>query len=267
MGQEAVVSSFMQATGLAGLDSVSISASQGSLVFEKHHGDTHCVNQVSFLENIISFFDIKDSIISINSHHVCPLFAKKIIKNSGDYVLSINNKSKFHNDLVLIFNYGMTNNNIFDYSISYQLGHNSSDVISFDIINDMFWVQDSNEFDDAKSVIRVVLTGMENGRMKTESRYYVSSVEITPEQGDFLNRRFWSSTSDTSCLVDISPGVFGEGLRSGRALDNMALLRNAALKFFENEVSARHSFDSLRKKAAWDSEFLAGVLAGKAMSA
>ena len=267
MCEEAVVRSFTQATGLAGLDSVSISASQGSLVFEKHHGDAHCAHNVSFLENIISFFDVKESIVSINSHHVCPVFAKNIINNSGNYVLSINNKSKFYNDLVLIFNYGMTNNNIFDYSISYQLGNNSSDVICFDIINDMFWVQESNEFVDAKSVIRVVLTGMDNGRMKTESRYYVSSVEITPEQEDFLKRRFWSAASNTSCLVDISTDVFGEGFRSGRALENMALLRNAALRFFENEVSSRQSVDSLRKKAAWDSEFLASVLAGKAMSA
>ena len=266
MSEEAVFSSFMQATKLAGLDSVSISASQGSLVFEKHHDNSHCVNHVAFLENIISLFEIKESIISIHSHHVCPVFARNIINNNGNYVLSINNKSKFYNDLVLIFNYGMTNNNIFDYSISYQLENNSSDVISFDIINDMFWVQESNEFEDAKSVIRVVLTGMDNGRMKTESRYYVSSVEITPEQEDFLNKRFWSAASDASCLVDISVDVFGEGLRRGRALESMALLRNATLEFFENEISTRHSIDSLRKKAAWDSEFLASVLAGKATS-
>ncbi len=264
MGEEAVVHSFTRSTGFVGFGSASISASQTSLVLQRHHDDAQNVNHDSFLENVISFFDVKDSIISINSDHACPVFAKRIVNDSGNYIININSKSKFYNDLVVIFNYGMTNNNIFDYSVSYHLGNNSYDVISFDIINDMFWVQESNTFDDAKSVIRVVLTTMDNGRMKTESRYYVSSVEVTPDQEDFFKKWFWGAGSEMSCLVDISAERSGEGLLRGKALENMAVLRKAVLEFFESEVSASHPFDSLRKKAAWDSEYLASVLAGKA---
>ena len=261
--EEAVEKSFCQATGFSCCNSVCISAFDASIVLERSRDQWRKDDEISFLENIVSLLDVKNNIVSVDSNFSSPCIASRIVDNSGDYLVSVfPEKSKFYDDLVTIFNYGMTAHNIFDHSFSFNVD-DFCNAMTFDVINDMFWVQESNAYKDAKSVIRTVLLRTEHNRRRVHSRYYVSSVEFTDEQNDFFRKQFWRPRGDRICTVDIAGRRDAADDRDGRARENLALLRNAALGFLENAVPARQSFDSLRKKAAWDSEFLASVLSGR----
>ena len=119
-----------------------------------------------------------------------------------------------------IFNYGMTAHNIFDHSFSFNVD-DFCNAMTFDVINDMFWVQESNAYKDAKSVIRTVLLTTEHNRRRVHSRYYVSSVEFTDEQNDFFRKQFWRPRGDriASGGASRTPRV---NTCSGRAGNRMA---------------------------------------------
>lgn len=263
LGEDAVVESFMRATGFTGLGCASIAVSPSGLVFE-NRGRSQQGADGKFVANVLDLFDISGTVVSIDAEGVHPDVAAEILGRGGDYLLSVRSRQKkFYNDLVLIFNYGMINKDIFDYSFSfYHDDSSASEILSFDIINDMFWIQESNIYRDAKSIIRVVSTRIDKNRTRTESRYYVSSAEFSPQDADFYQKDFWFFRDDKVSVLDVSANQNAKEARNNHTHENMASLRDIALKLLENGSSSPSLSDGIRKKAAWDGDFLSRVLAG-----
>jgi len=263
LGEDAVVESFMRATGFTGLGCASLAVSPSGLVFENRSRSQQGADG-KFVANVLDLFDISGTVVSIDAEGVHPDVAAEILTRGGDYLLSVRSRQKkFYNDLVLIFNYGMINKDIFDYSFSfYHDDSPASEILSFDIINDMFWIQESNIYKDAKSIIRVVSTRIDKNRTRTESRYYVSSAEFSPQDADFYQKDFWFFRDDKVSVLDVSANQNTREARNNHTNENMASLRNVALKLLDNGSSTSSLSDGVRKKAAWDGDFLSRVLAG-----
>lgn len=263
VGEEAVVESFVQATGFTGLGCAAVAVSPSGLAFEKR-GRSRPGSDGKFVADVLDLLDIAGTVVSIDADGVHPDVAAEILGREGDYLLSVRSRQKkFFNDLVLIFNYGMINKDIFDYSFSYYHDDSpASEILSFDIINDMFWIQESDIYKDAKSIIRVVSTRIEKNRTKTESRYYVSSTELSPQDADFYKKDFWFFRDGDVSVLDVSTNQNKRDVRNNHTYENMASLRDVALKLLEDGSSSPSLSDGIRKKAAWDGEFLSRVLAG-----
>ena len=261
--EDAVVESFMRATGLSGLGCASVGVSPAGLVFEKR-GRAAQGADAKFVSDFLDLFDVAGTVVSIDADGVHPDLASEILGRGGDYLVSVRNRQKkFFNDLVLIFNYGMINKDIFDHSFSlYRDDSPASEILSFDIINDMFWIQESNVFGDAKSIIRVVSTRIEKNRTKTESRYYVSSAEFSPQDADFYKKDFWFFRDAGVSVLDVSSSQGKRDARINHTHENMSSLRDVALKLLDNVSPSPRQSDGIRKKAAWDGDFLSRVLAG-----
>jgi predicted transposase YbfD/YdcC len=265
VGEEAVANSFMRASGFASLGSAWLAVSDGGLVFGKRRADA-AAEDGNFVANVIDLLDLDGALVSIDADGVHPQVAADILGKGGDYLVAVTSRQKkFYNELVLIFNYGMVNKDIFDYSFSFYTDDcSASEILSIDIINDMFWIQESNMYADAKSIIRVVSTRIEKNRTKTDSRYYVSSVEVTPEDAAYFKREFWLSREGKASILDVCPNRQGHDARVGHLRQNMASLNTVAQKLFGNGEPTPGVPDAFRKKAAWDGEFLTSVLSGKA---
>ncbi len=263
VGEEAVEKSFILASGFAGLSAAWVCASGGGLGIGKRQTDVG-VEDGKFVANVINLFDIAEMLVSIDADGVHPDVAADVLGRGGDYLVSVRNRQKkFFNDLILLFNYGMINKDIYDYSFtSYYDDSSASEILSFDIINDMFWIQESNIYKDAKSVIRVVSTRIGENRTKTEARYYVSSAEISPQDTVFFKKDFWFYRDDKLSVLDVSTNQNKRDARTDHAHRNLASLRDAVLKLLENGSSSLHLVDGIRKKAAWDGEFLSRLLVG-----
>ena len=261
--KDAVVESFMRASGFAGLGCASVAVSPSGLFFERSGRSQHGTDG-TFVANVLELFDISGKVVSIDADGVFPDVAAEILARGGDYLLSVRSRQKkFYNDLVLIFNYGMINKDIFDYSFSFFHDDSpASEILSFDIINDMFWIQESNIYKDAKSIIRVVSTRIDKNRTRTESRDYVSSAEFSPQDADFYQKDFWFFRDGKVSVLDVSANPNKSDARLNHTHENMASLRDVALKLLDNGSSSPSLSDGIRKKAAWDGDFLSRVLAG-----
>lgn len=264
VGEEAVAKSFILASGFADLDPAWVSASDGGLLFAKRQTDSG-VDDGKFVANVIDLLDLDGSIVSIDAEGIHPQVASDILDRGGDYLVSVKSRQKkFYNELVLIFNYGMVNKDIFDDSFSlYTDDGSASEILSFDIINDMFWIQESNIYKDAKSIIRVVSTRIDTNRTRTESRYYVASAEFSSEDAEYFKRGFWTSRESKVSMLDVWANRNTKEARNSHLHENMASLNTVALKLFSGDPSSPGVPDAFRKKAAWDGEFLSRVLAGK----
>ena len=96
------------------------------------------------------------------------------------------------------------------------------------------------------------------GKATEETRYFVSSAKLTPEQAATAIRGHWGIES-LHWVLDV---VFKEDqsrLRRGHGAQNMALVRRLAFNIVRN-ARGKKSIKTARKAAGWNPNFLEAML-------
>lgn len=112
-----------------------------------------------------------------------------------------------------------------------------------------------------KSVVMVESHREKNGKTTVETRFYLSSLEATPEQFNIRVRNHWSIENRLHWKLDV---VFREDMsrtRQGNAPQNMATARKMALQLL-GQVQDNQSMKNRRKMAGWDEQYLLEVVKG-----
>ena len=98
-----------------------------------------------------------------------------------------------------------------------------------------------------------------DGKVSRERRYFLSSAPLDAHPFARAVRGHWHIENRLHWVMDV---VFRDDLcrlRTGHGPHNMAVVRHMAVNLLR-ERSGRHSLKVRRKKAAWNPEYLAGLL-------
>lgn len=96
-------------------------------------------------------------------------------------------------------------------------------------------------------------------RCRTDTRYYISSANLTAEAAAKIVRGHWGIENQLHWVLDV---VFNEDqarLRKGHGAKNMAVVRHFAINLVR-AVADKKSIKLRRKMAGWDVSYLASVL-------
>jgi predicted transposase YbfD/YdcC len=102
-----------------------------------------------------------------------------------------------------------------------------------------------------------------NGTIKREKRYYFCSTRLDVDSFARIVRGHWGIENRLHWVLDV---VFRDDLarlRSGHGPANMAVIKHTALNLL-TQAKPTISLKNRRKKAAWNQDYLAGVIAGTA---
>lgn len=112
----------------------------------------------------------------------------------------------------------------------------------------------------AATIIRVrSRTGLKD-KSRFDTRYYISSADISAERAAHAVRGHWLIENALHWTLDV---VFRDDLsrlRKGHGAINMAIVRHFAINLVR-AVNDKRSIKLRRKKAAWNTEYLASILA------
>lgn len=111
----------------------------------------------------------------------------------------------------------------------------------------------------AKTIIKVRSRTELKDRCRTDTRYYISSAELTAEAAADAVRGHWGIENRLHWVLDV---VFGDDqarLRTGHGAKNMAVVRHFAINLVR-AVSDKKSIKLRRKAAGWDVRYLASIL-------
>lgn len=111
----------------------------------------------------------------------------------------------------------------------------------------------------ATTIIKVRSRTELKDRCRTDTRYYISSANLTAEAAAQAVRGHWGIENRLHWVLDV---VFGEDqarLRTGHGAKNMAIVRHFAINLVR-AVADKNSIRLRRKAAGWDVRYLATIL-------
>ncbi len=108
-------------------------------------------------------------------------------------------------------------------------------------------------------VVMVEASREKDGVVKSQTRFYLSSLPAGPEEFNRLVRGHWGVENNLHWMLDV---VFGEDrsrTRKGNGAENLATARKMALQLL-NQQTDKQSIKSRRKIAAWNDQYLFQML-------
>lgn len=93
-----------------------------------------------------------------------------------------------------------------------------------------------------------------------EIRYFISSAESMDSRIPTAIRQHWSIENSLHWVLDVTFGEDNSRIRDRNACENLALLRKIAINLTQKSQT-KGSVKGRRKKAAWDNDYMAKLLA------
>lgn len=98
------------------------------------------------------------------------------------------------------------------------------------------------------------------GQTTLEKRYFISSAKTTDLRLATAVRQHWSIENSLHWVLDVTFGEDSSRIRDRNACENLALLRKIAINLIQKSQT-KGSVKGRRKKAAWDNDYMAKLLA------
>jgi len=190
--------------------------------------------------------------------------AQKIIDKKADYILALKgNQGTLHDDVELFAHeqkaVGFANASV-SQDTTVDGDHGRIETRTVTVFHDIGWLQNNHQWPGLKSVVMVESERQTNGKVETETRFYITSLVLLANALGPMIRSHWMVENGLHWVLDM---VFRDDecrVRIDNAPFNLAIVKPIAL----NVLRTRKSKDSLRvrrKVAAWDEDALAAYIA------
>lgn len=184
-------------------------------------------NEIIAIPVLLKLLDLKDKIITIDAMGAQRNIVQQIIDKEGDYVISLKgNQGTLHRDVKLYLedknNHQLTNENN-------DKGHGRIEQRIAAISHDTKRLQDTHKWPSLKSIGQITSHITRNNKTSTETRYYISSLQLTAQALNDIARSHWGIENSLHWMLDV---VFNEDkscIRNDNGAENMDILRKWAL--------------------------------------
>lgn len=214
-------------------------------------------NEIIAIPKLLELLDIEGCIITIDAMGTQKDIAKTIIENKADYILALKgNQSYLKEDTESIFNRQKPNS--MDEVI--EKGHGRIETRKCEVITQIDFLEDRDKWENLKSLIKITALREINGKITTESRLYISSINTSAEDFNTYIRQHWGVENSLHWMLDVTFREDDQRKRNGKAAENFSLIQKIALNLLKSAESKKVSIKNKRLKAAWDNEFLLKIL-------
>lgn len=220
-------------------------------------------NEITAIPELLGLLDIRSKIVSIDAMGAQREICEQIIDQGGEYLISLKgNQGSLHKDVMEYFTDEEIRNKCNSF-IEYDKGHGRIEERKAFVTEDIDWLQELHNWPGLKSVGIVISSVEKKGKLSTETRYYISSLESDAEKFNKTARSHWSIENKLHWRLDV---LFNEDkccIRNDNAAENMDILRKWALNIIQkakdkpdqslksvmrkNSMSFKHLIKSLHK--------------------
>jgi predicted transposase YbfD/YdcC len=221
-------------------------------------------NEITAIPKLLDILDVSGCIVTIDAMGTQTAIAEQIVRQGGDYVLSLKgNQGNLHEDVRQLFDWAHKSQfNAIEHETHQTLdkGHGRLEIRRYWLLENVEHLENAPQWAGLKRVGMVESQRRITGKPTTiERRYYLTSLDGGIEQFANAVRGHWGIENNLHWSLDV---VFHEDdsrIRSGHAPENMTLMRKIALNLLVKE-SSKGSKKAKRLKAGWDNDFLIQVL-------
>lgn len=205
---------------------------------------------------------LKGALVSIDAIATNATIAQAVLDQGADYLLAVKaNQPTLRSEVAAAFAEaaGPVSHT------SCDKGHGRIEERTTTVLSDIDWLQGARRFPgetrlpDAACLIRADSEVMAGGKMRRDTRYFISSRPLTPEKASQAIREHWAIENRLHWVLDVTFAEDQSRLRKGHGARNMATVRHFALNLIRG-VADKRSIKSRRKLAGWDTQYLHTIL-------
>jgi predicted transposase YbfD/YdcC len=250
--------------GLGALHSVSVWASEFGLSL----GQVACAeksNEITAIPELLQFVDIQGSIITIDAMGTQKVIAATIINRKADYVLALKGNQESLQQAVIDHIDEQSKNDFADAQArrhtTKETGHGREEIRSYIQMPVPETLRDLELWKGLKSIGMATLVCVRNGKETTETRYYISSLEVSVRQFARAVRSHWGIENGCHWSLDMTYREDESRIREPYVRENFAWLNRFTLSLLKQHPG-KQSIVMKRRGCGWNENFLLEVLIG-----
>jgi predicted transposase YbfD/YdcC len=216
-------------------------------------------NEITAIPSLLELLLLEGAIVTIDAMGCQKDIAEKIVTAGADYVLAVKQNQEFLlDDIKEAFEQTpvpASNSNL-------EKGHGRIEKRTCSVITDMDWICKKQQWKDLRSIVRIDTqrTMLPSGETQSEQRFYISSLQLTPQQFNQIIRQHWSIENKLHWSLDVT---FNEDLstkQAGNAAENFSIITKIAINLLKNNTTKKTSIRKKRLLCALNNDFLANTV-------
>jgi predicted transposase YbfD/YdcC len=223
-------------------------------------------NEITAIPELLSMLDIENSIITLDAMGCQKEIAKQIIEQKADYILALKgNHSGMQKELEAwwhkVQREGFTADNYAEYT-AIDSGHGRIETRTCQqLLIDKKWLDKKYQWIGLKSIIKITSDVYEKstGKETTETRWYISSLNLNAEQSLHAVRNHWQVES-MHWTLDMTFREDESRIRKGRGPLAFNVMRKIAMGLFKQDKSKSASIVAKKKMATLDDGYRSVLL-------
>jgi len=257
----------MTEAGTPVLHSVSAYASEVRLTLAQLKTEEKS-NEITAIPALLDLIDITDCIVTIDAMGCQTRIAQRIVtQGKGGYVLALKgNQPNLLENVSGFFEAGLARDfrDIpHQYTRTIDKGHGRLEIREYWISDSLSWLSERHDWAGLTSVGMVRRTRTVKDKTSTEIQFYIATLPADVEQFARAVRAHWSIENSLHWVLDVTMGEDASRVRKDLSVENLAILRRAALNLFRSEGTLPDkSTPKKMLRAASDHLFFAHVLLG-----
>jgi predicted transposase YbfD/YdcC len=250
--------------GLGALHSVSVWASELGLSL----GQVACAeksNEITAIPELLRLVDIKGAIITIDAMGTQKAIAAQIVDGEADYLLALKGNQETLHQAVIDYVDKQSENDFADVNArrhtTKETGHGREETRSYMQMPVPKDLEQRELWKGLKSIGTATLTCVRNGKETTETRYYISSLEVGVKRFAHAVRSHWGIENGCHWSLDIIYREDQSRIQDEHMRENFAWLNRLTLSLLKQHPG-KDSTIMKRRACGWNENFLLEVLMG-----
>lgn len=242
---------------------VSAWASENRVVSGQVRTDNNS-DEIRASPELLKVSEIRGCIVTTDAMGTQKEIASEITDKGGDYVLALKRNRKNLYEDVKLFSEDASEKGFKDISYdsrkTVEKDHGRIETREYVITSDIDRVFGKDNRNSIKSTGMVKSERDIEGRISTETRYYITSLEPDAGQFGYAVRGHRGTEDKVHRVPDVAFREDACRIRKGFADENLAVIRHISLNLFRQEQSLKKGIAVRRHRAGWDNDYLLKVL-------
>lgn len=213
-------------------------------------------NEIKAIPELIDNLDLSNATVTIDAAGCQTDITDKIREAGGNYVIALKgNQGTLHSEVDNFFTQAREAGHEeagCKTSSSHEKGHGRIEEREIVITNQLDWLDCKTAWRDLQSLIEVTSRRTIKGKTTEERRFYISSLELTPERAGEFVRSHWSIENRFHWNMDVNFCEDASLATAGNTAENLAALRRLASTMIRIDLGGVKGTAHRRRQAAWD---------------
>ena len=249
-------------TGLPALHMVSAFATENGISLGQQATEAKS-NEIAAIPQLLKLLDLAGALVTIDAMGCQKDIAAGLVAGGADYVLAVKgNQERLHDDVrqalePLIAGLGRqgTGSSV----RTEEVNRGREEERTCHVSTDLGWIRDKAAWEGLKTIGAIVSERVVKGKAERETRYFISSRELTAAEMLRSVRDHWKIENQLHWVLDVVFGEDGHQLRVGNGPANFTTLRKLAHGLIKSG-KPKHGIKGTREMAGWDTDILEGII-------